>query len=132
MFKEYFLSFQGATAYKSEVLVLRTYEGGVCAVGTNAPFIAVVANDLFGDADDISDSDEEAGGSGRKSPASGSDDEGPAKTKARRDHVISDDDDDVRRGSDLEQEHRSKSRSPEHAVSITMIGRWEGGICEQL
>lgn len=76
----------------------------------------VGANDLFGDADDISDSDEEAGGSDRKSPASGSDDEGITKTKAQRDHVISDDDDDdVRRGSDLEREHRSRSRSPEQA-----------------
>ncbi|KAF2348988.1 Leo1-like protein [Trinorchestia longiramus] len=62
----------------------------------------VKTDDLFGDADDISDVDDGP-----------SDEEGGTEKPPRRSHVISDDEDDVRRGSDLERDVRSRSRSPQ-------------------
>lgn len=67
------------------------------------------ADDLFGDADDLSDEDDdEPEDAGNKTP--------------RRSQVLSDDEDDVRRGSDLERDERSRSRSPKpKEVSISRL-----------
>ena len=78
-------------------------------------------NDLFGDADDISESEGEDGEpTKRKAIVSDDEDSDGAPKKPRRDHVLSDDDDDVKRGSDYEREQRSRSRegTPKQQVRV--------------
>ena len=81
----------------------------------------VVTNDLFGDADDISDSDGEAGGvSPSAVPAGdkGDSDASPSVSRPKARHIISDDEDDgdARPASDRDARSRSREASPKQQV----------------